>query len=651
MKAFVTGDLLMMMVQKIKNIGILAHVDAGKTTLTEQLLYLSGATSRPGRVDSGDTVTDSMDIERRRGITVKASTTSLEWRGAKINLIDTPGHMDFVSEVERTFSVLDGAVLVLSAREGVQSQTRVIFHLLARYRIPTLLFLNKIDRQGVDVAAVQRQIATLLTGDFLPLQEATIREDAFSLEAPPLDKEAVAEAIAYADETLFDRLAGGEVVGKEAYGEALARATASCRLYPLLYGAALKGVGVEAILDAMLTLLPDAPISDGEPGGYVYKVDWDERHTRRAYIRLFCGSITLREELFLAEGEAIKVKNLLRPERGRLAKVEFIPCGDVALILGEERLTIGSVVGRLDREVPVAATEKATLQVRVTPMRPEDRGELFTALRELAQEDPALHVVMDKEQGAATMRVLGETQREILEALLRERYGLEALFGGLRTIYRERPAGTARAVAGWRMPNPYAADIALTVSPGEPGSGIRYITGVSYGYLTTSFQKAVEEGVLEGCRCGLYGWELSDAVIEMDWAYYDSVTSTPADFRNLAPFVLDRALRECGTVLMEPLYRYHMEIPNAVNGKALYDIERMRGVVENVEAGAEMTILTGTVPAETARDYAKELLSYTAGKGNAVFRSHRLSGLSRGHCRWGRRKTAGVGADKGRVYY
>lgn len=601
------------------NIGILAHVDAGKTTLTESMLLCGGVVSSAGRVDEGTTITDSMELERKRGITIRSASVSLVWKDTKINLLDTPGHMDFIAEVERALRVLDGAVLVISAKEGVQVQTRLLFQALARLKIPTVLYVNKLDRSGVELEAVHSRIRELLTPRFTPLQRVTgLSDGCITLENTPPGRASLRELLLNTDGPLGDRFLSELPLTDADYAAAFRRCVQSGELFPLLYGAAIKGVGTEALLDAVTGLLPHAAAGQAERPlrARVFQILRDEKLGRLACLKLTAGRIALRDTLAVPGAEVpLKVRRLHCLEQGRIIPAETVPAGDIALLAGTPELKIGMTLGEGGGEAcPLLG--HPTLEAAVSARSPGDRSRLIEALDELSDEDPFLASAIDPVSGEITVRLFGEVQLEILSALIQERYGLAAAFGPLATIYRERPCGAAEGLIPiYAWPNPYYAGIGLRVEPLPPGSGLQYETEVSYGYLTVSFQTAVREGVEKAGRRGLRGWELTDLKVTLYTARYDSVMSAPADFRRLAPHVLAQALRKAGTQLLEPMLRYTLRLPSGCGGRAAFDLREMRGVIERMEPEGPELVLSGRIPAQTCARYPMKLSAYTNGLG------------------------------------
>lgn len=600
---------------RIINLGILAHVDAGKTTLTEGLLVHSGVKRSMGRVDTGTTTTDSLSLERQRGITIRASTVSFPWKGAKINLIDTPGHMDFIAEVERSLSVLDGVILVVSAMEGVQPQTRVIFAKLSVMGIPTLLFINKIDRAGVSLERVYHDIRDKLTPRLIPMQAAVgvgEREAAvgpLSFDSGPLHEAIVAES----DALLADFFAGRAVSG-QACLHALRSGVRQCRLFPVYLGAALRDVGIAPLLDAIPLFFrgggdPDAPLS-----ALIYKLDREDSGRRRLYLRVFSGTLSVRDRVEVSGGESVQIKALLALREGRASHADRLCAGDIGILLDAPALRCGDFLGRpIQRRL--AEAPPPLLTAALFPVLPALRPALLDALQQLAEEDPSLGFRLDARTGEITLRLYGALQREVIEALLLERFGLAVAFSPLATLFKEQPLAPAEACIGiWELGNPHQAGVALAVEPLPAGTGNQYVTRVSYGDLERSFQNAVEEGARLGLAEGL-GQEIVDTRVTFTGMDYSSVTSTPADYRRLTPMVLRRALEATGLRRMEPWLRFTAVCPVEFQKKALLAIGRLRAALGEVTYGqAECTVL-GQVPLDTAKDFAAELAALTQGKG------------------------------------
>ncbi len=592
----------------IINIGILAHVDAGKTTLTEGLLVHSGVKRQAGRVDSGTTTTDSMPLEQQRGLTIRASTVSFEWNGVKINLIDTPGHMDFIAEVERSLSVLDGVVLVVSAREGVQQQTRVLFQKLQQMRIPTLFFINKIDRVGASAENAMRDICCRLTPHLLPLQDMELWP--LSLAEGPLH-----ESVIELDEGLLARYIEGDVIPESRCRHLLAERTRACTVYPMLMGSALKDIGVVPVLDAVTWLFHGGGDTCAPLSARAYKVEWDQRGRKRHTVRVFSGVLRVREYVGVSgQDEAMQIKGLLAAKDGKFIPADHLSAGDIGQILDAPALRVGDFLGE-ERSFSAHTDTPPLLSVTVSPASPEERQPLLSALSRLVEEDPALQLHIAPETGEITLRLYGPLQQEIVSALLMERFSLRAVFAAPRPILLARPDSTCQAEIRMRnRGNLHAAGIALSLEPLPPGTGNQFETIVSFGDLEKSFQTAVTDGVMSGLREGL-GHAITDTRVVFTDMDYDSVGSTPADFRRLAPEVLKLALKSASLTLLEPWLAYQATVPQENVGRVIQALVKATASPEAVEPRGEEVEMFGAIQLERARAINLELPGLTQGRG------------------------------------
>ncbi len=603
--------------KKIKNIGILAHVDAGKTTLTERLLYECGAINKLGKVDDGTTTTDSMELEKKRGITIKSTTTSFCYKDCKINILDTPGHMDFIAEVERSFFVLDGAILVISAKEGVQSQTRVIFHMLKRLNIPTILFINKIDRLGVDLSLIYSQIKELLSQDIAIMQNVSL-ENNISVKDIPFYEDSIDDLILNKDDELLEKYISDIDITHEEYFNSLIKLTHKCNIFPIFHGVASLGIGVDELLNAVLLFLPDFNCDADDPfSGYIYKITRDEKLSKECYMKVLSGNVRVRDSVKLSlPDKIIKIKSLHSIENGKTIPKEEISSGDVAILYNMPELKIGDILGKHPSNLPNISFNKATLKTSVSPVNLEDRSKLISALIDFAEEDPFLYLDISNSLEEITIDIFGKVQLEIAKALLFERYGLDVNFGPLKTIYKERPSKISEGIIHMGVsPNPYYASIGLKIEPLPLGSGLIFNSEISLGYLSLSFQNAVKESVIKACKQGIYGWEVTDLKVTFYHGVYSSPVSTPSDFRHLTPYVIDQALRNSGTEFLEPFSNFEIEVPAIYSSKAIYDIGQRRGIIHETTFNNDIVLLKGKIPSDTSMDYNNEIISYTEGRG------------------------------------
>ena len=599
------------MLRRTLNLGIVAHVDAGKTTLTERLLYTAGIVAEPGSVDKGTTQTDSLPLEQQRGITIKAAVVSFELGGLTVNLIDTPGHPDFIAEVERVLGVLDGAVLVISGVEGVQPQTRVLMRTLRRLRIPTLLFVNKLDRVGADFDRVLRDVAERLTPE-------AVHADA--------DPDSLAETLAAHDDALLAAYLE-EAVTAERLRTAFVEQARQALVYPVLGGSAVTGAGVDALVAALGDFLP---ASAGDPGGDlsagVFKIERGESGEKIAYARMFAGTLRTRDVVRDDKVTAIAVF-----DKGGAARRPEVAGRQIAKVWGLHDIQIGDTIGNapsrtLRREFP-----PPTLQSVVIPRNKDDGRQLRVALQQLAEQDPLINV-RDEPGREVTVSLYGQVQQEVLEAMLQDDFGIAADFGEVTPIFVERPLGVGEALAILHAEsNPFNATIGLRIEPARDDSGIEFRLDVATGdiplyvYKTReSFREQMERYVRATLRKGLKGWEVVDAIVTMTQCAYSIAdgppsrrgpTSTAADFRKLTPLVLRQALAQGGTVRCEPTVRMSLEVPTRSVGIVLPALARLGAAVEAPASRAELTTLEAVLRVTSADELQRQLASLTGGEG------------------------------------
>lgn len=590
------------------NLGILAHVDAGKTTVTEALLHVSGAVRRFGRVDHGDTVADFLDVERERGITVRAATVSFRYKDTKVNILDTPGHMDFIAEVERSLSVLDAAVLVVSAREGVQSQTRAIWSALQKQHIPTLVFINKLDRLGADYEGAVGQLEALM-GPVLPRQRVI---DARPETLPLTECEGLLERLFDVDDEIADRYAAGEEITDEQLSAAYLRAVARGRLFPVYAGVALSELGIDKLMDAIVRELPCAPRGSDALSALVYKLEFHPRLGEICYARMYGGALEGRMDVAMPDGRGFKVRMLFSPDEGALRGAGRVSCGDIAVLPSYGILRVGSVIG----EAPPVQNAHIAEPLLLTHASAQDvpRDKLLDALSKLALEDPLLDLRANAQTGDLELRVFGQVQMEILTELALDRFGIRLHLDEARTIFRERPMRRGVGDVKWGETK-FAAAIGISIEPLPLGSGLKYATRVDYGYLTASYQNAVRDGLLGAMRNGLYGWELTDARVTLEWAEYESSASTPGDYRDIAVVAVIRALNDSDTELLEPVLDYELTVPVDDAGRASWDLGEMRATIETADGTGDEITYAGRVALDTSKNYARQVAAYTAGVG------------------------------------
>jgi ribosomal protection tetracycline resistance protein len=611
------------------NLGILAHVDAGKTTLTERLLYAAGVIDEIGRVDDGNTQTDTLALERQRGITIKSAVVSFAIDDVAVNLIDTPGHPDFIAEVERSLSVLDGAVLVVSAVEGVQPQTRILMRALQRLRVPTLIFVNKIDRRGADEERVLQALADRLTPAIVPMGAVHGVGTRAARVAGVVERERLLSLLAERDDTLLAAYVEDDAsVSPGRLQAELAAQTQRALVHPVFFGSALTGAGVDELTAGIAALLPAAGRDvTGLLSGTVFKIERGPAGEKIAYVRLFSGSVSMRDRVRLAAGVEQKVTAVAVFDRGSRVRRTSAHAGEIAKLWGLSESRIGDAVGT-SHGTDEHHFAPPSLETVVVPRRRGDRGRLRLALAQLAEQDPLIDVRQDDVREELSVSLYGEVQKEVIGATLADEFGLDVEFRETTTICIERPVGTGAAHELLRQPpNPFLATVGLRIEPGATASGVEFRLEVELGSMPYAFFRAVEDTVRATLRQGLAGWDVTDCVVTMTHSGYlprqshahqgfaKSMSSTGADFRGLTPLVAMDALKEAGTIVYEPIHRFHLEAPANVLGPLLPALARLHAVPEQPSVIGSLCTLDGGIPAAHVHGLRQQLPGLTRGEG------------------------------------
>ena len=602
---------------KIINIGILAHVDAGKTTLTESLLYTSGAILELGSVDKGTTRTDTMFLERQRGITIQAAVTSFNWNDYKINIVDTPGHTDFITEVYRSLSVLDGAILVISAKDGVQAQTRILFHALQKMNIPTIIFINKIDQYGINLNNIYQNIKEKLSNDIIVMQNVTLTPEISIKNIIDLDD--WDPVISKNDKLLEKYIAGEKLTIQELTYEEY-RCVKKGSLFPIYHGSARNNIGTQQLIEAISNLFcPEMNENDSELCGRVFKIEYTDHKQRLVYLRLYSGTLHLRDTIILPEKKKVKLTEIYIPSNGEMIQTKTVCSGDI-FIIPNNTLRLNDIIGN-EKILPCNVWNDKTvpiLRTRIEPIKIEEREKLLDALTEIADTDPLLRYCVDTITHEIVISFLGTVQLEVICSLLIEKYHINIRIEDPTVIYLEKPLQKADYTIHIEVPpNPFWASIGLSITPLPIGSGIQYESKVSLGYLNQSFQNAVREGINYGLEQGLYGWEVTDCKICFEYGVYYSPVSTPSDFRFLAPIVLEQTLKKAGTQLLEPYLSFILFTPQGYLSRAYNDAQKHCAIIETSQSKNDEVIFTGHIPVRCINEYRNTLTLYT--NGQAVF--------------------------------
>ena len=575
------------------NVGILAHVDAGKTTLSEGMLYLSGSIRDMGRVDHGDAFLDTYEMERERGITIFSKQAVLSWKDIELTLLDTPGHVDFSAEMERVLQVLDYAVLVISGTDGVQGHTVTLWRLLKRYNVPVFLFINKMDREGTDRNALMSEL------------KGRLDEGCTDIEAIRENDPDRLESLAVCDDAMLEEYLETGSICKNT----LRRTIAERKVFPCWFGSALKAEGITELLDGIreYSISPEYP---EKFGAKVYKIARDPQGNRLTYLKVTGGELKVKELIPGIEGKV----NQIRIYSGvRYELVQSAQAGMVCAVTGLEGTYPGQGMGEeKDSDIPVL---EPVLTYRVELPEGCDVHTMLTNLRQLEEEEPELHIVWAGETQEIHIQLMGEVQTEVLQRLIKDRYGVLVEFREGRIIYKETIAGPVEGV-GHFEPLRHYAEVHLLLEPGERGSGMQFSSECSEDILDRNWQRLILTHLEEKEHRGvLTGSVLTDVRITLVAGRAHQKHTEGGDFRQATYRAVRQGLMKAESVLLEPYYEFRMELPMENVGRAMTDIQRMNGTFEGPETENDQAVLTGSAPVSEMRGYQKEFAAYTGGFG------------------------------------
>jgi small GTP-binding protein len=592
-------------------IGILAHVDAGKTTLAESLLYLTGSIRKLGRVDHKDAFLDTYQLERARGITIFSKQAVFEYKDIEVTLLDTPGHVDFSAEMERTLQVMDYAILVISGSDGVQGHTQTLWRLLARYRIPTFLFVNKMDLEGTDRRIRLAELKKRLNDGCLDFCEDQNRT-------------AFMENLAMCDETLLEKYMKNGVIDTKD----IAALITERKIFPCYFGSALKLDGVEAFLKGMEQYTQKIYYTQNF-GGRIYKIARDEQGNRLTYMKITGGSLKVKMLLTnrKAKGKmqeacdtAVweeKVDQIRIYSGARYETVDEAEAGVICAVTGLSRAYPGEGLG-IESAADLPILEPVLNYQILLP--PEcDAHSMLSKLRQLEEEDPLLHIVWSEQLKEIHVQLMGEVQVEILKSLILERFGINVEFGTGNIVYRETILEPVEGV-GHFEPLRHYAEVHLLLEPSEAGSGVRFASNCSEDVLDRNWQRLVLTHLEEKEHVGvLTGSPITDLKITLIAGRAHQKHTEGGDFRQATYRAVRQGLKKAKSILLEPYYNFKLEIPGESVGRAMSDIGRMNGNFNPPEIDGEMSVLTGYAPVETMRGYQSEVTAYTRGRGRVSF--------------------------------
>lgn len=617
--------------KKIINLGILAHVDAGKTTVTENILYFCGKTRKLGSVDRGNTVTDSSEIERRRGISVFSSNADVEYGDYIINIIDTPGHTDFAGETERSILALDAAIIVISAADGVQSHTENIIKTVMENKLPCIFFINKIDRSGSNVKNVLAELKELFGNIFtvlwVPKYEATKECDI--VENPNFAEE-TEEILSEFSDTIMEKFISEEMIDEKELKNSLSEFSKSGGVFPVVCGSAMFGKGIRELLDAVTEYLPDSSkIASDKLSGIIYKIEHDKTFGVLSHVRMFGGELNSRESVVLklryddmhnreTEVRSEKIAQIRKKVGDKFFDTGTVTAGNTAVLCGLSKAKVGDCIGEISEERKINLV-KPFLQVAVIPDSESEITRLVNALAELTSEEPYINYRWEKSEREVIISITGKIQLEIISALLLERYGLRVKFSPPSVIYKETPLQRAEGFEAYTMPKPCWAVVRLLIEPLERGSGVEFDMGnVPNNMLFYKYQSHIRQSFYSSIEQGIYGWEVTDFRCTLIGGEHHTVHTHPLDFFVATPVAFLRGLTNAKSAILEPFLKVRISAPEEFCGKIMGDIITMRGSFDEPVIKNGKVVTEAFLPVAESMDYSSRLASLTGGKGTLI---------------------------------
>ena len=575
-------------------IGLLAHVDAGKTTLAESLLYHTGAIRKMGRVDHQNAFLDTYELERARGITIFSKQAGFTLGDREVVLLDTPGHVDFSAEMERTLQILDYAVLIIGGTDGVQGHVETLWRLLRQYKIPVFLFINKMDQDGADPAEIRKEL------------QGRLDEKCIDFTASQSQEEFM-ENLAMCDETVLETYLEEGEISKEQVRELIARR----KVFPCYFGSALKSQGIQEFLEGLETYTKVSDYPDTF-GAKVYKISRDEKGSRLTHMKITGGSLKVKQVLSGEDWEE-KADQIRIYSGAGFEAVKEAPAGSVCAVTGLTRTHAGQGLG-------IEQTSGEPLLIPVLNYEiqlPEecDVHQMFLKLRQLEEEEPELHIVWNPQLNEIHAQVMGEVQIEILKTMIQERFGISVEFGSGNIVYKETIEEPVEGT-GHFEPLRHYAEVHLLLEPGEPGSGMEFAVSCSEDMLDKNWQRLILTHLEEKAHKGvLTGSDITDMKITLVAGKAHLKHTEGGDFRQATYRAVRQGLRKARSVLLEPVYEYRLEVPSDMVGRAMTDIQKMYGTFQGPEIEGEMSVLTGVAPVVTMGGYQSEVTAYTRGRG------------------------------------
>jgi elongation factor G len=659
----------------MRNIGIAAHIDAGKTTTTERILYYTGRTHKLGEVHEGTATMDWMEQEQERGITITSAATTCEWRDIQINIIDTPGHVDFTAEVERSLRVLDGAVAVFDAVAGVQPQSETVWRQADKYSVPRICFINKMDRVGADFFHSVETIVTRLKCkpvaieipvgaedqfkgiiDLVEMKAVLWRDETLGAEFDVVEipeemaaqareyREKMIEAVSEYDDTLFRKFVEGQAVTNDEIRAGIRKATIALKVFPVICGSAFKNKGVQTMLDAVVNYLPSpvdvppvegvdiddptkvlyrAPSDDAPFSALVFKIMTDPYVGQLAFFRAYSGALKSGDSVYnVAKGRKERIGRLLRMHANKREDIQEIRAGDICAAVGLRTVSTGDTICDDDQPIVLESITFPTpvIQLAVEPKTKADQEKLGLAIQKLAQEDPTFRVNTDADTGQTILSGMGELHLEIIvDRMLRE-FGVAANVGKPQVAYRETIRRKAQAEGRFvRQTGGHGqyGHVKIRIEPGPSGSGFEFENEVFGGSIPKEFIGPAEAGMREALEGGvLAGYPMSDVKVILYDGSYHEVDSSEMAFKIAGSIALKEAARKAGPVLLEPIMAVEVVVPEEYMGDVIGDLNSRRGRIEGMELRGTTQIVKSMAPLSEMFGYATELRSRTQGRGS-----------------------------------
>lgn len=614
----------------ILTIGILAHVDAGKTSITECLLHRAGATQSLGSVDKGSAITDGLKMEKSRGISIKAAAVNFAWKERLFQLVDTPGHIDFSAEVDRSLSILDAAILVVSAKEGVQAHTLNLMESLRERNLPVIVFFNKIDRAGVDVEQVFVDFEKDLNVKLFALNYPDISDPdnpkllPFSdcgnhMDSTILDTSL--ENLAECDEAFLEHYLEGNISDLNQIVEKGKRHIQAGALYGSLFGSAKLGLGIEELLDSISTLIPHAKNYFPTAAAKVFNVKFHEKKGRLAYIKSY-GGVLKSKDLIRSQqlDKDIKINQLFKPQLGDLVQVTELHPGEIGLITTSDIILSGDGLGAENLTDQYATISKPILGVEVIAKDEKDYQKLGEALEILYVEDPMLGFKWFKDEREFHVKILGPIQTEVLKEELIQRWAIEAEFRKPKVIYKETPAKAGEGFVRYWMPKPCWAIMRFLIEPAPLGSGVTFTSKVRTSDISNKYINEVKRAIPWSLRQGIHGYEVTDLSITLIEGSEHTVHSNPGDFLLATPMGVLRGLENAGTDLLEPMYAFEIKVGQDLLGPVSSDLSHMNAKIDTTLFDDDFVVIKGSVSVAAAMDYGIQFNATTSGKGRLKLR-------------------------------